>query len=155
MRRALALALALGLLAVPSAVAKPPSFALWWARWNVQSDQLIVKVSDACTNRYGNNDGKLGPCFVKGMIVKLHTANPDWLRQVARLARGQSPACKKAIHGYYLAFSKLQKANLIFLNGHSHTKMTDLASSLREDRPYVTLRALNDGAKSRAIDVCG
>ena len=93
---------------------RPPSFALWWARWNVQSDQLIAKASDACTNRYGDNDAKVGQCFVHHMIVKLPAENPDWLRQVARLARGQARACKKAIHGYYLAFSKLQKAYLIF-----------------------------------------
>src|SRR4051794_13865805 len=115
MRSTILLVLALSLLAAPTAVAKkPPSFALWTAKWKAQTDPLQNKLSDDCLKRYGETaDRKVGECFVKGMRVLLRREEPVWLRQVANIAKGQTVVCRKAIHAYWLASEKSQKASLI------------------------------------------
>ena len=99
-------------------------------------------------------DRKVGECFVKGMRVLLRRFEPQWEREVALVSRGQSAPYKKAIHLYWLASRKAQKASLIYLDSHQHVSITDIVSDLKED-PYPTLKSLTDAAKSHATRVCG
>ena len=88
------------------------------------------------------------------MRVLLRRFEPQWEREVALVSRGQSAPCKKAIHLYWLASRKAQKASLIYLDSHQHVSITDIVSDLKED-PYPTLKSPTDAAKSHAIRVCG
>ena len=151
----LTVTIALCLLASPPALAKkPPSFALWNANWKVQHDPTIDSLATGCLYLFGQNDGKLGACFATREGRILQERQPDWDRQVGRIAHGQTAHCKKAIHGYWLATRTSVKATLIYLDSHQHTAMTQINRDLSED-PYKSLRSLSDAAKSRAIRVCG
>jgi hypothetical protein len=156
MKRIVLLVLAVSLAAVPSAAAKkPPSFALWTAKWKAQTDAPKNKLEDTCLKVYGQTaDRKVGACFVKGMRALLRQEQPLWEKQVAAISRGQTASCRKAIHAYWLASGKAQKASLIYLDSHQHVSVTDIARDLQED-PYATLKAQTDAAKKRAIQVCG
>ena len=81
--------------------------------------------------------------------------SPRWEREVAKIAAGQSKACRAAIHRYWLASRKSHAANLIYLNA-SHPGVTIAQIGLDlNDEPYSTLKSLTEEAKSHAIRVCG
>jgi hypothetical protein len=155
MQRIVLLALALGLLSAPAADAKkPPSFALWNESWKVQHDPIIDSLATGCVYLFGQNDDKLGACFATREGRILHARQREWERQVARIARGQTVRCTRAIHSYRLAARKSITATLVYLDSHQHTAMTKINSDLGEN-PYAKLKSLSDAAKSRAIRVCG
>jgi hypothetical protein len=156
MKRIVLLVLVLTLVVVPVASAKrPPSFAIWNAKWRAQTDPLQNKLGDDCIKHYGETaDRKVGECFVKGMRVLLRREEPIWLRQVATIAKGQTAACRKTIHTYWLASEKLQKATLIYLDSHQHVDITQIARDIKED-PLATLKSQTDAAKKHAILICG
>ena len=155
MKRIVLLVLALGLLSAPAAHAKkPPSFALWNESWKVQHDPVIDSLATGCEYLFGQDDDKLGACFAKREGRILHARQPEWERQVARIARGQTVLCKRAIHGYWLAARKSAEATLVYLDSHQHTAMTKINNDLGEN-PYATLKSLSDAAKSQAIRACG
>jgi hypothetical protein len=138
-----------------AAAADPPSFALWVATWRSQDNAAQDKMQATCERVYGKtDDAKLGACFVKLEIVSLRSRMPRWERAVARISRGQSAPCRKAIHAYWLASRKAQLASMIYLRTHAKRAATDIASDLNEE-PYVTLRQVTDETKSRAVRVCG
>jgi hypothetical protein len=148
-------ALVVGLLAAPAAQAKkPPSFALWTAKWKASDDVARDKIGDGCISVFGQNDANVGACFVKGIAASIRQRQPIWERQVARIAKGQSLACRKAIHKYWLASRKGQRASLIYLDSHPHVALTQIVRDLDEE-PLATLKSLTDEAKARAIRVCG
>jgi hypothetical protein len=141
--------------AQPALAKKPPSFALWTATWKASDDAAQDKIEAACTKLYGKtNDAKLGPCFVKLFRVSLRERQPIWERAVARISKGQTPACKNAIHVYWLASRKAQKASLIYLDTHPKRGITAISADLSKE-PYATLRALTEESKSRSIRICG
>ena len=90
----------------------------------------------------------------EGRCVIIRRQQPQWERAVAAISTGQSPACRKAIHRYWLASRKGQTASLIYLDSHPHTSMTEVASDIGEE-PYATLKSQSDAAKRNAIRVCG
>lgn len=146
-----------GLLAVPVASdgKEPPSFALWTAKWKAQSDKPLDDLADKCIAIYGETaDRKVGECFVKGMRVIVRRQIPQWELAVTRISKGQTRACKKAIHAYWRASRKGQKALVIYLDSHPHTSATQFGRDLGGD-PFGMLKQLTDEAKSRAIRVCG
>jgi hypothetical protein len=155
MKRIVVVMLAFGLLvAQPALAKKSPSFAVWNADWNAQHNPTIDSLATGCLYLFGHNDAKLGACFAKREGRILHARQPDWEREVARIAHGQTARCKRAIHGYWLAARKSVTAALTYLDSHQHTAMTKINSDLGKD-PYATLKSLSDAAKSRAIRVCG
>jgi len=155
MKRVLVIPIALAALAAPPALAKKaPSFAVWTASWKTQHDPTIDGLATGCLYLFGQNDEKLGACFATREGRILHARQPDWDRQVARIAHSQSARCKKAIHGYWLATRKTVNATLVYLDSHQHTAMSQIHSDLSGD-PYKTLKSHSDAAKSRAISVCG
>lgn len=156
MKRTILIVLAFSLIAAPTAFGKKPaSFALWAATWKSQDDAAQDKIQASCERLYGKtDDAKLGVCFVKLEIVSLRSRKPLWERAVARIANGQPARCRKAIHAYWMASRKAQRASMIYLQTHPKRAATEIASDLNEE-PYVTLRELTDEAKSRAIRVCG
>jgi hypothetical protein len=152
----LGIILAAFLVVAPAALAKnPPSFALWAATWRSQDNAAQDKMQATCEQVYGKtDDAKLGACFIKLEIVSLRSRMPLWEHAVARISKGQSAPCRKAIHAYWLASRKAQRASMIYLRTHPKRAATDIASDLNEE-PYVTLRQVTDETKSRAVRVCG
>lgn len=139
----------------PGAVAaKPPSFALWTAKWNAHSDQIARTAAAPCQKAFPKDDARLGGCFIKVELAALRRAIPEWAKQISGIASGQTAACKGAIHAYWLASRKNQAAALIFYTGHAHSSMTDIAGELN-DEPFPTLQSITKAAKSKAIRICG
>jgi hypothetical protein len=156
MRRVLLFALALGFVAAPAVLAKkPPSFALWSARWQAQHDSGLDRLVSACAALYGETaDRKVGECVVHGMREILRRESPKWEKAVALISRGQSVPCKEAIHVYWLASRKNQRAAVTYLDAHRHRNFTAVASDLKAD-PYATLSSLTRSTKAHANRVCG
>lgn len=120
MKRILLLVLAAILIAVPTAAAKkPPSFALWSARESNYTDALFAQASDG-----------------GDVLIALPKAKAHWQRGVAIVAKGQTPACRKAIHAYYLAALKYFNAATIYVRAHTSMKVLAVASALSSDEPY-------------------
>jgi hypothetical protein len=156
MKRIALLVLAASLVAIPTAAAKqPPSFALWVARWNAHSDAVTNKQTDRCDAFVKKNDDKrVGECLVVGLLKVDPGLIAEWNRQLAAIAKPQTPKCRAAIHGYWLAATKAFKAILIYMRSHRHTAATQIAQDA-QDEPQATLTSLKDAAKSHAIRVCG
>lgn len=140
--------------APPASAEKPPSFALWTVKWKAQNDAAQSKVARTCTQAFGETSRKAGECFVKGMMASLRALQPKWEKQDAAIARGQSKPCRTAIHQYWLASRKAQKASLIYFDSHQRTEPAQIASDFSEE-PFNTLRSLTEEAKARAIRICG
>jgi hypothetical protein len=156
MKRIVLLVLAVSLVAVPTAVArKPPSFALWSARWGAHSDAVIKKATDKCNPFVKKNDDqRAGECIVAELLSVYPVLIPEWGRQVGAIAKPQSPKCRAAIHAYWLAARKGFAAFSIYLKGHRHTPVTQINQD-SHDEPLATINALKDEAKSHAVRVCG
>lgn len=142
------------LLAGPAAAAKPASFALWEAHWEVESDKAIGQPVHACGKLFAKDDAKAGACAVKVALAAYAKEIPIWSRQVAAVSIGQAAPCRRAIHSYWLATRKVTAAAQIYFRGHSHVTATRLGEDLRGE-PFKTLGSLHDAAKSRAIRICG
>lgn len=156
MRRGVIIALALGLLAAPAASAKElPSFERWSAQWTAQSNKTLDELSDKCIAIYGESaDQKVGECFIEGMQVVVRKQIPGWERAVARVAKGQTKKCKSAIHAYWRASRKGQKALLSYLDSHPDTSATQFERDIG-GHPFGMLKERTDKTKSKAIRVCG
>lgn len=124
--------------AQPALAKKPPSFALWSARESNYTDALFAQASDG-----------------GDVLIALPKAKAHWQRGVAIVAKGQTPACRKAIHAYYLAALKYFNAETIYVRAHTSMKVLAVASALSSDEPYQTLNAVKQEMKSRAVRVCG
>jgi len=107
-----------------------------------------------CEKTFGQNDAKLGACFVKGMRPGLRVLTPSWEHGIAAVAVGQNTPCKAAIHRYVLASRTMQAANLEFLDGHQHTALSGVLAGLKAP-PYSTIRSANTAARVHAERVCG
>lgn len=147
------------LLAVPLTVAaapakKPPSFALWSASESNHEDSLTGPVVAQCQKAFGKNDLKAGECVTVGLLGVYPKMKAYWARGVARIAVGQSVACRRAIHTYWVAATKNFAASIGYLQAHRKTPITDIQSGLAAE-PYATLKSVKDEAKSRAVRVCG
>jgi hypothetical protein len=152
---ALVVVLAFGLIVPIAAVAKaPPSFAVWTAQENNYEDSLTDPVVDRCKKAFSNNDLKAGQCLVAGLLAVYPRMDANWGRGVARVAKGQPVACKRAIHAYWLAAQKNFKVSIAYFKAHQKTAVTKINSDLAAE-PYLTIRDLKDEAKSKAIRVCG
>jgi hypothetical protein len=137
------------------AVAKtPPSFALWVVRQKAASDALKKPIGDGCLRVYPTNDAKAGECLVKGLLGIWPRTSTRFDRAVARIARPQTPACKRAIRAYWLAERKATAATLIYLKAHEHVSATQFNNDLHSE-PFSTIRAVENGATAHAIRVCG
>jgi hypothetical protein len=148
-------ALGLVLAVVPpasSAAAKPPSFARWVAHWTAQSQKLIDAAVAPCLKV--SDDLKNGECVVRREIPMEQKAIPEWERQVAAIARGQTKPCRAAIHRYWLAYKTANAAALIYFKSHRHTAVGRLDKDLK-DEPYATLQSVSIKAVTRAVRVCG
>jgi hypothetical protein len=146
--------LALAVVAPLAHAGKPPSFALWTAKWSAHSDQVVRTAVAPCQKAFPTDDARLGACFIKVELAATRHAAGEWEKDVANIAVGQTPTCKKAIHAYWLASRKNQAAAIIFYTTHAHATMTDIADEIKAE-PYPTLQSLTKSAKSHAIRVCG
>lgn len=158
MIRVLTIAALAGALLIPSTAnaARPPSFALWTARWGQEMTKAIDVPIVACAKSFGGQtNSKAGACAFHAVREAWKTHTPRWEHQVATIARGQTRACRVAIHAYWLASHKAQAATRIYLEA-SHPGVTILQISVDLNaEPYSTLKSLTDQAKSHAIRVCG
>jgi hypothetical protein len=156
MRRiALATAALTLLLGTPaSALAKPPSFAVWWSHFSARVQRDVVRIDHVCQKRYGIDDARVGACFVKQARVSLRMERAAWEKQVARISRSQRAPCKQAIQRFGAASRKSAVANLRYLDSHRHARLTQVSRDLN-GQPFESLKALTFEAKSRAVRICG
>lgn len=153
--RALALAAAfLALAATSGAAAKPPSFALWVVHWSGVSNQAILPQLTDCQKRFPSDDLKQGECDVRAVLAAYPPLVSRWEREVAHIAKPQTPLCKAAIHGYFAATLKTFRAYQIYLSGHRHMVATSIPDAMKEE-PLATLNSLGTSATRRATRVCG
>ncbi len=156
MRRfALATVVVTALLAgAPAALAKAPSFALWWKQFSARVQRDIVRIERACEGRHGRDDAEVGACFVKAARVNLRVELAAQKKQIAIISHGQSAACKQAIRVYWLASRNAAHVNLRYLDSHPHVAVTRMSRDLNR-KPYTTVQARTFKAKSKAIRICG
>jgi hypothetical protein len=140
--------------AANSAAAKPPGFALWSASEGNHEDALTGPITAGCAKTFAKDDLRAGECIVHGALRVYPAMNAHWGSGVARIAKGQKPACKLAIHAYWLAATKNFAASYSYFKAHQKHAATDINSDLNGE-PYATLSSLKDEAKSHAIRVCG
>ena len=135
------------------AVAKPPSFAVWHAHWKARSDAKVntAKVSCALPN---SSDAELGECVAKALLATYPPLIAQWNRQVTDIARGQTDACRAAIHSYRAATSKNYAETLAFFRAHRHASLTAIATDARAAR-FQALGLGTAQTASRAGRICG
>jgi hypothetical protein len=156
MRKLLLLAVLLGTCSLlpATASATPPSFAKWATAWSAKVDKSTDKIANACLAQFGEDDAKVGPCFVKGMRPSLRALAPQWERGVTAALVGQKAACRTAIRSYAAASRRQQASNLAYLDGHQQAAMTRVLADLQAP-PHTTIRAASAKAKATAIKICG
>jgi hypothetical protein len=137
-----------------AAMAKPQSFARWVVQEGTAEDAIIEPMTDRCVKRFPRNDAKLGACVVQGLLALRPALVARWERGVGNIARGQTTACKQAIHAYWLAARKNIKATSLYFESHRHAGSTRIQAELNS-QPYTTLESQKDEAKSHAVAVCG
>ena len=143
------------LLGLPAAsVAKPASFAQWWARFSAHVQRDVTRIGNACQHRYGHDNLKLGACFVKAERASLRTERVVFEKQIARISRDQGKRCKQAIRQYRSATRRAAVANLAYLDSHPRAGLTQIGRELN-GQPYATLKSKTFSAKSNAVRVCG
>jgi hypothetical protein len=151
---------ALGLVALccsagtEAAMAKPQSFARWVVQEGTAEDAIIEPMTDRCVKRFPRNDAKLGACVVQGLLALRPALVAKWERGVGTISRGQTDACKHAIHAYWLAARKNIKATALYFESHRHVGSTRIQAELNS-QPYTTLESQKDEAKAHAVAVCG
>jgi len=67
---------------------------------------------------------------------------------------GQAVDCRGAIRTYAMAARVRQTASLVYLDAHRRTALTRIAGDIAGE-PYATLKTMTDGAKARAVAICG
>jgi hypothetical protein len=156
MRRAAVTLLALVALVglTDAAQAKPQSFSRWVLQEGSAEDALIDPMTDGCVKLFPRNDARLGACVVRGLLALRPALVARWERGVGIVAQGQTAACKKAIHAYWLAARRNIKATTIYFESHRHTGSTRIQAELNS-QPYTTLESQKDEAKTHAVTVCG
>jgi hypothetical protein len=137
-----------------AAIAKPQSFARWVVQEGSAEDAIIDPMTDRCVKRFPRNDAKLGACVVQGLLAVRPALVARWERGVGTVSRGQTEACKHAIHAYWLAARKNIKATTLYFESHRHAGSTRIQAELNS-QPYTTLESQKDEAKSHAVAVCG
>ena len=135
-------------------VAKPASFALWWARFSAHVQRDVTRIGNVCQQRYAHDDAKLGACFVRAERISLRAERVAWERQIATISHHQGKRCKKAIHRYRSATRRAAKANLAYLDSHLRAGLTQIGRELN-GQPYATLKSKTYNAKSNAVRACG
>lgn len=138
----------------PAAAKAPPSFALWAASESAWEDSVLDPKIEQCSKHFSSDDLRAGECVAGVAVETMPMLTAGWERGLARTARPQTAACKRAIHAYWLAARKNSTAHALYFKAHAHTRITDIQSDLLEE-PYATLESLKDQAKSRAVRVCG
>jgi hypothetical protein len=155
MMRRLALAAVTLLLVVPAtSLAKPPSFALWWAHFSARVQRDVVHVGNVCQKRYGHDNAKMGACFVRAERVSLRAERAAWEKGVAVVARHQLKPCKQAIQSYRAATRRAARANLVYLDSHPKTALAKISRDLN-GQPYTQLKTASVQSKLRAARICG
>ena len=143
------------LLGLPAtSVAKPASFAQWWARFSAHVQRDVTRIGSVCQHRYGHNNLKLGACFVRAERVSLRAERSDFEKQITRISRGQGKRCRHAIHQYRSATRRAAEANLAYLDSHPRAGLTQIGRELN-GQPYAALKSKTYSAKSNAVRVCG
>jgi hypothetical protein len=137
-----------------SAAAKPQIFSRWVIQEGSAEDALIDPMTDDCVKLFPRNDAKLGACVVRGLLALRPKLIARWERGVGIVARGQTAACRHAIHAYWLAARKNIKATTLYFESHRHTGSTRIQAELNS-QPYTTLESQKDDAKTHAVAVCG
>ena len=107
-------------------------------------------LADRCTKLSEGAPETAGECFVKGLRPYMRREQPKWERAMVRLARGQSPSCRKALRAYLLASRKSQHANLAYYDAHAHLDFSRLDSFLYE-KPYAGLAAATQHARKEPV----
>ena len=156
MNRASAIAIALTLvMAMPApGSAKPPSFGLWWKHFSAGIQRSVTRIDSTCQRAYGQDDAKVGSCFVRAERVSLRAQRSALKTQIAAISRGQKASCKRAIQQYWVASRKAATANLAYLDSHQRAGIRRLSRDLNAE-PYVSLKKSTYNAKSHAVGVCG
>jgi hypothetical protein len=156
MKRAPTIAIALTLvMAMPvSGLAKPPSFGLWWKHFSAGIQRSVTRIDSACQKAYGQDDAKVGACFVRAERVSLRAQRSALQTQIAAISRGQRASCKRAIHQYWVASRRAATANLVYLDSHPRAGVRRLSRDLNAE-PYASLKKSTYDAKSHAVDACG
>jgi hypothetical protein len=143
------------LLGVPAlSVAKPASFALWWARFSAHVQRDVTRIGSVCRQRHPHNDLELGACFVRAERINLRAERGVWEKQVVEISRGQGMRCTKAIHRYRSATRVAATANLAYLDSHLHAGLAQISRDLNA-RPFARLKSKTFKAKSNAVRACG
>jgi broad specificity polyphosphatase/5'/3'-nucleotidase SurE len=137
-----------------TASASPTSFARWATQWKAASDQAINAALDPCQKHFLDNAPKAGACAVRNVRLVFTRVAPIWDRAVERVAQGQTPACREAIHVYWLATRRQQAADLSYLRSHGHVTVTQLNLDLSA-KPFATMGRVAASAKLRAVRICG
>jgi hypothetical protein len=146
----------LALLACTSTVASasPTSFASWATQWKAASDRAINAALDPCQKHFLDNASKAGACAVRNVRLVYVRVAPIWDRAVERVAQGQTPACRTAIHLYWLATRRQQAADLSYLRRHARVTVTQLNLDLSSE-PFATMTRVAANAKRDAVRTCG
>jgi hypothetical protein len=134
--------------------ATPTSFASWATQWKAASDRAINAALDPCQKHFLDNASKAGACAVRNVRLVYVRVRPIWNRAVERVAQGQTPECRAAIHRYWLATRKQQAADLAYLRSHAHVTVTRLNLDLSGD-PFATMSRNAAAAKLDAVRTCG
>jgi hypothetical protein len=142
-------------LALPAgAAASPPSFALWLQQRDNRLSKIIDPIGPRCLDAFHKDDQKIGECVVTGFLgIVSKPGDHGFDRAVAKIARPQAPSCRRAIHSWWVAQSKVSDSFTLYLKGHRHTSITDFARDMHRE-PLETLSNVSDSAKSRAIRIC-
>jgi hypothetical protein len=137
-----------------TAAASPTSFASWATQWKAASDRAINAALDPCQKHYLDNAAKAGACAVQNVRLVYVRVRPIWDRAVERVAQGQTPECRAAIHLYWLATRRQQAADLSYLRRHAHVTVTRLNLDLSGE-PFVAMSRAAAAAKLDAMRTCG
>lgn len=131
-----------------------PSFTTWATQWKAASDHAINAALDPCQKHFVDNGFKAGACTVRNVRLVYRRITPIWGRAVDRIAQDQAPACRAAIHTYWIMTRTQQAADIAYLTGHAHVSVTQLNADLTSP-PFTTMNRVAANAKLRAMRICG
>jgi hypothetical protein len=112
---------------------------------------VLNPLADGCKKL---GDSKGGACLAKGLMIEYPKLGAHWSAGLARIAKPQTAACKKAIHAYFVASTKHVAALELYVKAHQHAHWSQILSDLNSE-PYATLGQVKHEAKSHAVRVCG
>jgi hypothetical protein len=131
-----------------------PSFSTWATQWKAASDHAINAALDPCQKHFVDNGFKAGACTVRNVRLVYRRITPIWGRAVDRIAQDQAPACRAAIHTYWITTRTQQAADIAYLARHAHVSVTQLNVDLTSPR-FTTMNRVAANAKLRAMRICG